>query len=71
MLNCEVFLKETKMVCCLPYKEGDKIKTRWLKNGERIRGKNQTGPRGGKFFTIIDRDLEGEICTIKIYLPRI
>lgn len=68
--NCDKWLDETPSVCCLPYEKGDKVKSRCMKNGERIVGKVQTGPRGGKFFTITEKDKKGKVCTIKVYLPK-
>jgi hypothetical protein len=68
--NCDKWLKETPSVCCLPEKKGRRIKHRCLRSGERIKSIVQTGPRGGKFFTIKEKDDKGEICTVKVYLPR-
>lgn len=66
--KCDQFLKETPSVCCLPYRKGGKIKSRCMNNGERIKGKVQTGPRGGKFFLITEKDKRGKICTVKVYI---
>lgn len=68
--NCDKWLDETPSVCCLPYRKGDKVKSRCMKNGERITSKIQTGPRGGKFFTITEKDKKGKVCVVKIYLPK-
>jgi len=68
--DCDKWLDETPSVCCLPYKKGGRVKTRCLRKGERIRGPVQTGARGGRFFTITEKDSRGVICTVKVYLPR-
>lgn len=68
--DCAKWLQHTPSVCCLPYKKGAISKSRCLKKGERVKGKVQTGPRGGRFFTITEKDSKGKICTIKVYLPR-
>jgi hypothetical protein len=41
-----------------------------MKVGERIVGKIQQGPRGGKFFTIEEKDKKGKICVMKVYLSK-
>jgi len=69
-VNCNEWLQKTPSVCCLPERVGRKVKTRCLRKGERIKGLVQTGPRGGRFFTITEKDSQGVICTIKVYLPR-
>lgn len=66
--NCNHFLKATPSVCCLPYKSGGASKSRCMKSGERIVGKVQTGPKGGKFFTIKEKDKAGIVCTVKVYI---
>ena len=68
--DCDKWLKETPSVCCLPYKKGGRVKTRCLRKGERIRGPIQVGSRGGRFFTVTEKDSNGTICTVKIYLPK-
>jgi hypothetical protein len=69
--NCDQWLRETKSICCLPEKKGIPTKSRCLRNGERIKGKVQTGPRGGRFFIITEKDSRGrKICEVKVYLPR-
>jgi|KBSMisStandDraft_5_1062788.scaffolds.fasta_scaffold79991_2 hypothetical protein len=68
--NCDEFLNKTESVCCLPEKKGDKIKSRCMKNGERVIGSIKVGPRGGKFFTIQEKDSRGVVCIVKVYLPR-
>ena len=68
--NCDKWLKETPSVCCLPYKKGGTIKTRCLRKGERVKGKIVTGPRGGRYFTITEKDNRGTICMVKVYLPK-
>jgi len=44
------------------------MKHRCLKKGERVKSKIQTGPRGGRFFTIQEKDKQGVICTVKVYV---
>ena len=68
--NCNKWLQETPSACCLPYKKGGTVKSRCLRKGERIRGPVQNGPRGGKFFTITEKDNKGVICEMKVYLPK-
>jgi hypothetical protein len=68
--NCDEWLDKTPSVCCLPYRKGDPVKTRCMKKGERIIGKVQTGERGGRYFTITEKDKKGLICTVKVYLPK-
>jgi hypothetical protein len=69
--NCEEWLDKTEDVCCLPEKVGEKSKFRCIKKGERIIGKVQTGPRGGKYFTITEKDSKGkDRCTVKVYLKK-
>lgn len=66
--DCDRWLKETPSLCCLPYRQGGTVKSRCMKNGERIIGKIQTGPRGGKYFIITERDKKGVVCTVKVYI---
>lgn len=68
--DCDEWLGKTKSVCCLPEKKGLPVKSRCMKDGERIVGKVQTGPRGGKFFTIKETDRRGIVCEVKVYLPQ-
>lgn len=84
--NCDEFLSKTPSVCCLPEKKGYPVtlkgastkhtsefvknKRRCMKNGERIVGKVQTGPRGGKYFEIKEKDSKGIVCIVKVYLPK-
>jgi len=68
--QCDSWLKETPSVCCLPEKKGTPVRSRCMRKGERIVGKIQEGPRGGRFFTIEERDSKGRICIIKVYLSR-
>lgn len=68
--NCDEWLDKTPSVCCLPYRKGDPVKSRCMKKGERIVGKVQTGARGGKYFTITEKDSKGVICVVKVYLPK-
>lgn len=68
--DCNKWLKETPSVCCLPHRKGGHRHHRCMKNGQRITGPIQTGPRGGKYFTITEKDNKGEICTVKIYISK-
>ncbi len=66
--NCDAFLRETPSVCALPYKNGYHRKSRNIKRNEKIKGKVQMGPRGGKFFMITEKDSNGVVCSVKVYL---
>lgn len=68
--NCDKWLDETPSVCCLPYQKGGSVKSRCLRQGERVKGPVQTGARGGRFFVITEKDKRGEICQTKVYLSR-
>lgn len=68
--NCDEFLKKTPSVCCLPEKKGMQVKSRCMKSGERIVGKIQTGPRGGRYFQIKEKDSRGEVCIVKVYVSK-
>ncbi len=68
--NCDSWMNETPSVCCLPNKKGDKVKTRCMRNGERIVSPVKIGPRGGKYFSIEEKDSRGSICTTKVYLSK-
>jgi len=41
-----------------------------MRKGERIKGPVETGTRGGRFFTLTERDAKGKICTVKVYLSK-
>jgi hypothetical protein len=66
--NCDEWLKKTDSLCCLPEKLGYPTKCRTVKKGEKIKGSIQTGPRGGKFFVITEKDKKGVLCEIKFYI---
>ena len=69
--NCDEFLEKTKNVCCLPEKLAyGKPKCRPIRKGERVKGKIQTGPRGGKFFFITEKNKGKTVCQVKVYLTR-
>lgn len=68
--NCDRWLKETPSVCCLPERKGGKVKSRCMRKGERVKGPIQTGPRGGRFFVITEKDSRGKVCDIKVYIPK-
>lgn len=63
--KCDEWLKETPSVCCLPERVGMETKTRCQRNGEKVKGKVKTGPRGGRYFEI----KEGN-CVVKVYLKK-
>lgn len=66
--NCDEFLRATPSVCCLPERKNKTVtRSRCLLKNERIVGKIQTGPRGGRYFTIKERYGKKE-CTIKVYI---
>lgn len=69
-VNCDKWLRETPSVCCLPYRKGGETKSRCLKVGERVKSKVKIGPRGGRYFTIKEKDSKGKICEVKVYLPK-
>jgi hypothetical protein len=46
------------------------VKSRCLRQGERLKGPIQTGARGGRFFVITEKDKRGVICQTKVYLSR-
>ena len=68
--NCDEWLEKTPSVCCLPEKAGMPVKSRCMRKGERVVGKVQTGPKGGKFFVISEKDGSGQVCTIKVYVTK-
>ena len=68
--DCNKWLKETSSVCSLPEKVSSNTKIRRRRVGERIVGKIQTGPRGGKFFVITEKDKRGVICKVKVYCSK-
>jgi hypothetical protein len=66
--NCKEFLENTPNICCLPEKSSSS-KSRCIKADERVVGKVQIGPRGGKYFEIREKS-KGKLCTVKVYIPR-
>lgn len=68
--DCDSWLRKTKGVCDLPEKVGMPRRSRTHRTGEAIKGQIQTGPRGGKYFTITEKDKDGVICEFKVYLSR-
>jgi len=68
--NCDEWLRKTPNVCCLPEKKGypTPTKCRKIKKNERIVGKLQIGPRGGRFFMITEKDGNKKICDVKVYV---
>lgn len=68
--DCDEFLNETKSICSLPEKKGRKVRSRAKRKGEKIKGKVKTGPRGGRYFIIKEKDSKGIICTVKVYVDK-
>jgi hypothetical protein len=66
--NCKEWLKETPSICRLPEKKGLSIRCRGCRKGEKVIGPIQTGPRGGRFFIIEEKDRKGKICEVKVYI---
>jgi len=66
--NCKQWVHETQSICNLPERVGQPKKSRTKRRGEKIIGKIQTGPRGGRFFVIKEKDKNGIICEMKIYV---
>lgn len=66
--NCQEWLDKTDSVCCLPEKKGYRAKCRPQKKREKIKGPIKYGPRGGKFFTIKEKDEKGKWCEVKVYI---
>ena len=66
--DCKEFLDATPSVCCLPERKGATVKTRCMRKGERVVGKVKVGPRGGRYFTITEKDRQGIACTMKVYV---
>ena len=68
--DCNKWLKETPDICSLSeHGKKGKMSSRKIKVNEKIVGEVQTGPRGGKFFIITQKDAKGkEMCKVKIYL---
>lgn len=66
--NCSTWLKETPSICNLPERVGSEKKSRTSRTGEKIVGPVITGPRGGKYFVISERDSKGVICEVKVYI---
>lgn len=69
--DCDEWLSKTPSVCCLPEKVGESpSRSRCMRKGERIIGKVQTGARGGRYFTIEEKDARGSVCIMKVYIPK-
>lgn len=66
--DCDEFLKETKSICSLPEKKRGKRKSK--RKGEKIKSKIKTGPRGGRYFELKEKDSKGIICTVKVYVGK-
>lgn len=64
--DCNKWLQETPDICFT-----SKTRSRPIQKYEKIVGPVQTGPRGGKFFIITQKNSKGkEICKVKIYLSK-
>ena len=70
--DCDKMLEDTPNVCDLPESSFSKQpkNLRVVKKEERTVSKTNTGPRGGKFFTITERDGKQKTCTLKVYVPK-
>lgn len=68
--NCKKWVKETDCICCLPNRVGG-YRKRYMHSTEKVIGKTQTGPRGGKFFIIKEKDHKtNKMCHTKVYIPK-
>ena len=77
--NCTRWTSETPSLCNLPnHNNNDNdndndypaVKSRSLKDNEKIIGPIRVGPRGGRYFIINEVSSEGESCQMKVYIPR-
>lgn len=66
--DCDKWLEHTPSICCLPEKKGLPVKSRCIKDNEKVKGPIITGPRGGKFFVITEKNKKGEMCQMKVYV---
>lgn len=68
-VDCDEWLRETRSVCGLPYRRGIVGNNRRV---QRRKGPVRVGPRGGRYFTITERDARTgkKLCTVKVYLRR-
>lgn len=67
--DCDKWLRHTPSICSLPQRKEMRMKSRRLRQGEKIKGQIKTGPRGGKFFLITEKSKSGKIkCQIKVYI---
>lgn len=66
--NCDEWLSKTDSVCCLPEKKGLKVKCRPKKKNEIVKGPIKQGPKGGKYFEITEKNKNGTLCVVKIYI---
>lgn len=65
--DCDEWLKETPSLCNLPERSGMTKKSRTKKRGEIIKGPLKVGPRGGKYFEIVEYAGK-EKCLVKVYV---
>lgn len=69
--NCDKWLSETQNICDLPERSSsDKISYRTIRKGEIIKGPIKKGPRGGKYFEIVEYQKGKVRCVIKVYTKR-
>lgn len=80
--NCNLFLKETKQsICSLPYRKGspkkeierkgEKGSSKKRRVSKRTVSRIKTGPRGGKYRLITEKDNKGKImCEYKLYIHK-
>ena len=68
--DCDEWLSKTENICCLPEKVGSTKKCRPVKKNERVIGKVQTGPRGGRYFIITEKNKGNKVCEVKVYLNK-
>lgn len=72
--NCDQWLRETPSVCRLPERKPKStsrqkpMRRRAQHVNEKIKGRVQTGPRGGRYFVITEKDRRGVKCQVKVYL---
>ena len=66
--NCDEWLKETPSVCSLRNKKG--APQHIVGKITRYVSPIQEGTKGGKYFTVTEKDVNGKIvCIKKIYVP--
>ena len=70
--NCNKFLKETKKsICSLPNRKGESVKRSSGRVAKRTVSRIKTGPRGGKYRLITEKNSKGKVvCECKVYEKR-